>query len=141
MKAEKWELALEISTKFGLSRTGVLAAWGKACLKGGCFDQARQKLALCFKGIPSLNNSCLMNDSMSSSKESLSNRQVKWLRKSDMNSSSTQFDSYRSKNAPALLDEIVSLIESSSYTVKPLLLEKSETIKVVIRLTNLISSH
>lgn len=69
-----------------------------------------------------------MNDSMSSSRESLTNRNR--LRKSDMNSSSVQFDLYRRKNAPALLDEIVSLIESSSYTMNPLLLKKSETIKV-----------
>lgn len=36
--AEKWSLALEISLKCGFPRTGVLAAWGLACLKSGCFD-------------------------------------------------------------------------------------------------------
>lgn len=49
LEAEKWELALEIATKSGLPRNSVLAAWGKACLKAGCFKEARRKFALCFK--------------------------------------------------------------------------------------------
>lgn len=36
--AEKWPLAIEISLKCGFPKTGVMAAWGLACLKAGCFD-------------------------------------------------------------------------------------------------------
>lgn len=36
--AEKWKLAIEISNKYGFSITGVMAAWGIACLKSGCFE-------------------------------------------------------------------------------------------------------
>lgn len=38
MVAEKWQLALEISLKCGFSTTGVMAAWGIAALKAGCFE-------------------------------------------------------------------------------------------------------
>lgn len=36
--AEKWATAIEISLKCGFPKTGVLAAWGLACLKAGCFE-------------------------------------------------------------------------------------------------------
>lgn len=36
--AEKWQLALEVSLKRGFATTGVMAAWGIACLKSGCFE-------------------------------------------------------------------------------------------------------
>ncbi|KAL4709851.1 hypothetical protein ACJJTC_000338 [Scirpophaga incertulas] len=49
LEAEKWDLALEIATKSGLSRNSVLAAWGKACLKAGCFRQAREKVRALFQ--------------------------------------------------------------------------------------------
>lgn len=39
--AEKWELALEVSLKRGFSTTSVMAAWGIACLKSGCFETGR----------------------------------------------------------------------------------------------------
>lgn len=35
---EKWNLALEVSLKRGFPMTGVMAAWGIACLKSGCFE-------------------------------------------------------------------------------------------------------
>lgn len=36
--AEKFSLAIEISLKSGLELTGVMAAWGIACVKAGCFE-------------------------------------------------------------------------------------------------------
>lgn len=36
--AEKWQLALEVSLKCGFATTGVMAAWGRSCLKAGCFE-------------------------------------------------------------------------------------------------------
>lgn len=48
---EQWTLALDVSTKAGLETQGVWAAWGKACLKVGHFDQAREKLYHCLDKI------------------------------------------------------------------------------------------
>ncbi|XP_020279494.1 uncharacterized protein LOC109852609 isoform X2 [Pseudomyrmex gracilis] len=44
---EQWTLALNVSTKAGLDTQGVWAAWGKACLKVGYLDQAREKFHHC----------------------------------------------------------------------------------------------
>lgn len=44
---EQWTLALDVSTKSGLDTQGVWAAWGKACLKVGYFEQARDKFLHC----------------------------------------------------------------------------------------------
>ena len=44
---EQWTLALDVSTKSGLDTQGVWAAWGKACLKVGYFDRAREKFSHC----------------------------------------------------------------------------------------------
>lgn len=38
VKGEKFSLAIEISLKSGLELSGVMAAWGIACLKAGCFE-------------------------------------------------------------------------------------------------------
>lgn len=35
---EKWLLAIDISLKCGLQKTGVMAAWGMALIKAGCFE-------------------------------------------------------------------------------------------------------
>lgn len=48
---EQWTLALDISTKSGLDTQGVWAAWGKACLKVGYFEQAREKFQHCLDKI------------------------------------------------------------------------------------------
>uniref|UniRef100_A0A182RQD1 FYVE-type domain-containing protein n=1 Tax=Anopheles funestus TaxID=62324 RepID=A0A182RQD1_ANOFN len=47
VKAEKWTLALELSLKCGFSLNGVMAAWGMACLRAGCYDTAREKFSHC----------------------------------------------------------------------------------------------
>ncbi|XP_035723790.1 protein DDB_G0276689-like [Vespa mandarinia] len=44
---EQWTLALDVSTKSGLDTQGVWAAWGKACLKVGYFEQAKEKFLHC----------------------------------------------------------------------------------------------
>lgn len=36
-----------MSTKGGLDHSGIWAAWGKACLRAGCWIQARLKFAYC----------------------------------------------------------------------------------------------
>ncbi|XP_077301131.1 zinc finger FYVE-type containing 26 spastizin [Arctopsyche grandis] len=129
LTTEKFELALDISTKFNLPKVGVLAAWGKSCLRAGCFDQARQKFALCFKaGLTSYMPNIIVDAPKAAT--SPSEKQIKWQsRKSDMNTSATQFDLYKSKNIPSLLDEIVSLLELTSYTMNDQILKEAETIK------------
>lgn len=36
--SEKFGLAIEISLKSGLEKTGTMAAWGISCIKAGCFE-------------------------------------------------------------------------------------------------------
>jgi len=55
LSAEQWALALEVSTKAGLDRTGVWAAWGKACLKAGKWQEAREHLMHCLQPTVSSN--------------------------------------------------------------------------------------
>lgn len=42
--AEKFSLAIEISLKSGLQKTGIMAAWGIAWIKAGCFDTGIRQL-------------------------------------------------------------------------------------------------
>lgn len=44
--AEKWSLATELSLKCGFPKTGIMAAWGIACLKSGCFETGNVKYCL-----------------------------------------------------------------------------------------------
>lgn len=39
--AEKFSLAIEISLKSGLELVGVMAAWGIALIKAGCFETGK----------------------------------------------------------------------------------------------------
>lgn len=40
--AEKWTLAIDISLKCGLQKTGIMAAWGIALIKAGCFETGKR---------------------------------------------------------------------------------------------------
>lgn len=51
VEEELWLLAMEVSTKSGLERTGVWAAWGKACLRAGCWKEAREKFSHCMEKV------------------------------------------------------------------------------------------
>uniref|UniRef100_A0A182SMD6 FYVE-type domain-containing protein n=1 Tax=Anopheles maculatus TaxID=74869 RepID=A0A182SMD6_9DIPT len=53
VKAEKWTLALELSLKCGFSLNGVMAAWGMACLRAGCYETAREKFSHCLPRVAS----------------------------------------------------------------------------------------
>uniref|UniRef100_A0A182JUU1 FYVE-type domain-containing protein n=1 Tax=Anopheles christyi TaxID=43041 RepID=A0A182JUU1_9DIPT len=53
VKAEKWTLALELSLKCGFSLNGVMAAWGMACLRAGCYETAREKFSHCLPRVTS----------------------------------------------------------------------------------------
>lgn len=132
LEAEKWELALEIATKSGIPRNSVLAAWGKACLKAGCFRQAREKFAHCFKN--TLNVSVDVEEceyGKEASECQFINKRLQSMRCSERSNSmsSVQSDG-RPRNNPPLLNEIISMIEDMNYPVNQQLLNKAETIKV-----------
>lgn len=132
LEAEKWELALEIATKSGLPRNSVLAAWGKACLKAGCFKQAREKFAHCFKS--ALNVCAEVTEDCEIGKEASEsqfiNRRLHSMRYSERTSSmsSVQSDG-RPRSNPPLLNEIICMLEDMNYPVNQQLLNKAETIK------------
>ncbi|GBP79999.1 Zinc finger FYVE domain-containing protein 26 homolog [Eumeta japonica] len=146
LEAEKWELALEIATKSGLPRNSVLAAWGKACLKAGCFKQAREKFALCFKNsiqpvfVESLEECEYGREASEFSP--FANRRVRSLRFSDRTSSvsSVQSDG-RPRTNPPLLNEIINILQDLNYPVNQQLLNKAESIKTTNESLTLINTN
>ncbi|XP_045502943.1 zinc finger FYVE domain-containing protein 26 homolog isoform X1 [Colias croceus] len=132
LEAEKWELALEIATKSGIPRTSVLAAWGKACLKAGCFREARRKFGLCFKNAPNIYVD--MSEELEYGKEAseshFMNRKMNSLRSSERSVSMSSMQSEgRVRTNPPLLNEIINMLEEMNYPVNQQLLDKAETIK------------
>lgn len=125
LEAEKWELALEIATKSGLPRNSVLAAWGKACLKAGCFKEARKKFAHCFKGTTNIS----IDEGFEYGKEASETPILRRSRGPERSASSTSQES-RTRANPPLLNEIISMLEDMNYPVNQQLLSKAETIKV-----------
>ncbi|CAH4031831.1 unnamed protein product [Pieris brassicae] len=132
LEAEKWELALEIATKSGIPRSSVLGAWGKACLKAGCFREARRKFTLCFKTTPNVYID--MSEELEYGKEAaevqFTNRKVHSLRTGErcISTSSTQSEG-RARTNPPLLNEIINMLEEMNYPVNQQLLDKAENIK------------
>jgi zinc finger FYVE domain-containing protein 26 len=51
VEEELWLLAMEVSAKSGFEQTGVWAAWGKACLRAGCWNEAREKFSHCLEKV------------------------------------------------------------------------------------------
>ena len=49
IEEERWSLAMEVSTKCGMDGLAVWISYGKACLRVGDYETARQKFAKCFK--------------------------------------------------------------------------------------------
>lgn len=111
----------------------MLAAWGKACLKAGCFKQAREKFAHCFKS--ALNVCAEVTEDCEIGKEASEsqfiNRRLHSMRYSERTSSmsSVQSDG-RPRSNPPLLNEIICMLEDMNYPVNQQLLNKAETIKV-----------
>ncbi|CAG4931957.1 unnamed protein product [Parnassius apollo] len=130
LEAEKWELALEIATKSGIPRNSVLAAWGKACLKAGCFKEARKKFAHCFKSTLNVSIDEEFEYGKEASESQLVNKRVHSMKLSERSGSMTSVQSDgRSRLNPPLLNEIISMLEDMNYPVNQQLLHKAETIK------------
>lgn len=95
MELEQWSVALEVATKAGLDNNSVFAAWGMSCLKSGALQMAREKFQYCLEKNLYFDTSSELNASMNVSTVS-ENRTVK---------------------TPPLVNEIISILESKSYTV------------------------
>lgn len=94
---EQWILALDVSTKSGLDRQGVWAAWGKAYLKVGSYDQAREKFAHCLEKVS--------NDGMED-----------WVFLPNYRGENQRGEKKtRPPKNPPLLTEILQIIEGSSF--------------------------
>lgn len=135
LEAEKWDLALEIATKSGLPRNSVLAAWGKACLKAGCFKEARKKFSHCFKNTFNVPIDEDFEYGKEASETQFVNKRVNTMRMLDRTGSMSSIQSDgrsegRSRTNPPLLNEIINILEDMNYPVNQQLLNKAETIKV-----------
>lgn len=91
IELEHWNVALEVSTKAGLDKTRIFAAWGTSCIKSGAFQLARDKFQYC------LERNMYYDPEMSVS----------------MNTS-TISDS-RPLKTPPLVNEIILVLESKTY--------------------------
>ncbi|XP_005188258.2 zinc finger FYVE domain-containing protein 26 homolog [Musca domestica] len=113
VQAERWDLALEVHLKCGLSTAGVMAAHGLSCIRAGCFDTAREKFYHC---MPKLTN------------ESINASITKVIFNPNLNTSCDNVDGVlalpkdhdisvikRPQNGPPLLQEILKLIESLPF--------------------------
>jgi len=127
---ERWTLALDVSTKAGLDTQGVWAAWGKACLKVGHLEQAKEKFHHCLdkivhedlddwvmlsyskEPIESLKRK-LMETMMLASKKNEILNEKKQACKSD-HSKRSEYSKYRPLKDPPLLTEILQILDTLS---------------------------
>ncbi|XP_066249376.1 zinc finger FYVE domain-containing protein 26 homolog [Euwallacea similis] len=87
LETEQWSLALEVSTKAGIDKSGVFAAWGISCLKAGNLAIAREIFGKCF-------DKNLIRDSVS-----------------------CDLDSLKVIKNPPLLTEIIKILESKKEII------------------------
>ncbi|XP_013097242.2 zinc finger FYVE domain-containing protein 26 homolog [Stomoxys calcitrans] len=113
VEAERWDLALEVHLKCGLSTTGVIAAHGMSCLKAGCFETAREKFSHCMTRLTNENmngiiSKVIFNPALNASHDNVES----------MLGLSKDQDIHvvkRPHNGPRLLQEILKIIESMPF--------------------------
>ncbi|XP_050444515.1 uncharacterized protein LOC126848048 isoform X2 [Cataglyphis hispanica] len=125
---EQWTLALDVSTKAGLDTQGVWAAWGKACLKVGYLDQAREKFHHCLDKIVyedfddwvvlSYSKEFEKRESMENStivpkKDKIANEK-KRTNESDNNWKKKDYSKCRPLKDPPLLTELLQILDNLS---------------------------
>lgn len=120
---EQWILALDVSTKSGLDRQGVWAAWGKAYLKVGCYEQAREKFAHCLDKVSmdSFEDWVLLPNSSPTVKNEISEIAEK-------NEKQRAREKTRPTRNPPLLMEILQILESSTFNRHPYRSAKSKSV-------------
>ncbi|KAK9880596.1 hypothetical protein WA026_011836 [Henosepilachna vigintioctopunctata] len=102
LEKEQWNTALEVSTKAGLDRTGVFAAWGMSLLKAGCLTKARDKFHRCFNA----------RGRYDSHKES--NPEVE---EENSNKSQSEMPDRKPSRIPPLLNEIIQVLETKTSVI------------------------
>lgn len=110
LEQEQWALALEISTKVGLDKTGIFAAWGKSCLRAGCLKLAREKFQYCLERITVYDTSIDLTQSLSVSTDFELNKSSQHR---SVNLSIVSEN--RPLNTPPLVNEIITVLETSEY--------------------------
>ncbi|OAD56884.1 Zinc finger FYVE domain-containing protein 26 like protein [Eufriesea mexicana] len=124
IEKEQWVLALDVSTKAGLDMQGVWATWGKACLKMGYFDQARDKFFHCFDKIQYENFDDWVILSHPKDLEISSKREIQYVINNmnkvkeieidELSSRKAEFLKNRPLKDPPLLTEILQILDNLS---------------------------
>jgi len=127
---ERWTLALDVSTKAGLDTQGVWAAWGKACLKVGHLEQAKEKFHHCLDKIihEDLDDWVMLSYSkepIESLKRKLMETMMLAPKKNEIlnekkqecesgHSKKSEYSKYRPLKDPPLLTEILQILDTLS---------------------------
>lgn len=127
IKKEQWTLALDVSTKAGLEcldTQGVWATWGKACLKMGYFNQARDKFFHCLDKVqpenfddwvilsyPEESEILSKNGTQKLINETNKNKEIKV---DELSTKKIEFSKNRPLKDPPLLIEILQILDNLS---------------------------
>ncbi|KAL0131068.1 hypothetical protein PUN28_002571 [Cardiocondyla obscurior] len=147
---ERWTLALDVSTKAGLDTQGVWAAWGKACLKVGYLEQAKEKFHHCLDKIvhEDFDDWVVLSyskESIENSKTNLTDTSTSTLseKKSayrDGHSKKNEHSKNRPLKDPPLLTEILQILDNLSIhrsrTQHPNLQPKSDAAQEILQTLN-----
>lgn len=110
---EQWLLALDLSTKSGLDTQGVWAAWGKACLRVGYYEGAREKFAHCLEKVYQEDfDDWVMLSHPGDTSESMESAQDIEKKETKMNETLKN----RPSKDPPLLVDILQILEVSNST-------------------------
>nr|XP_012139168.1 PREDICTED: uncharacterized protein LOC100875153 isoform X2 [Megachile rotundata] len=122
IEKEQWTIALDVSTKAGLDTQGVWATWGKACLKMGYFDQARDKFFHCLDKVQYENFDDWVILSYPKESENIRTRETQTSvtktnkdeksKIDELNLKKTEFSKNRPLKDPPLLTEILQIIDN-----------------------------
>ncbi|XP_036149778.1 uncharacterized protein LOC105832099 isoform X2 [Monomorium pharaonis] len=140
---ERWTLALDVSTKAGLDTQGVWAAWGKACLKVGHLDQAREKFHHCLDKIvhEDVDDWVVLSYLKESPVESFKGELTEMREKKVCGySKRSEYSKYRPLKDPPLLTEILQILDTLSMhrsrTQHLNLQPKSDTAQEILQTLN-----
>ncbi|XP_076765550.1 zinc finger FYVE-type containing 26 spastizin [Xylocopa sonorina] len=126
IEKEQWTLALDVSTKAGLDTQGVWVTWGKACLKMGYFDQAREKFFHCLEKIQyeNFDDWVVISKSYPKEPETSTKRdtqklvnemnETKEVKVDELSTKKLEFSKNRPLKDPPLLVEILQILDNLS---------------------------
>lgn len=121
---ERWTLALDVSTKAGLDTQGVWAAWGKACLKVGHLEQAKEKFHHCLDKIVhedlddwvvlSYSKEPIKNPKIELTETTPKRDEISVTEKAACHSKKSEYSKCRPLKDPPLLTEILQILDNLS---------------------------